>query len=320
MDDWTHAKRGGTRRYGLTNSTEDAGVYARGRNLLELQRLVGNAAVSEIVVRTLHNASERREAANGPITRVPSFIEHAERITGLRAVKSADANAVQRCGDHQRPGCSCSAGQQVDRWTMQGVTSRSEAPAMSTVKGLIQRDNGDDDGGSPDGGVDQTDAGAGDASLPGGVETPPPPDGETPMPPRRTIDSVTMKRDNVHVSAGAWGHWWTEIDGTESYGWWPKPKTCKDSAGSLWDWLVGTPGELNVKSCPNLGGSATRDPHHGETAEESFHPVNWNGMSDDQIKNQIRSFAAGYTGDWSSSRDCHDFQNELMQNSQLVQP
>src|ERR1035437_5551856 len=61
----------------------------------------------------------------------------------------------------------------------------------------------------------------------------------------RTIPFVEMKRNGIEYGLRPpfiydYGHWWTEIDGSESYGWWPDhcPVTTKET-------FLGTGGELN---------------------------------------------------------------------------
>jgi hypothetical protein len=114
------------------------------------------------------------------------------------------------------------------------------------------------------------------------------------------------------------GHWWTEIGTTESYGWWPK------SEGTLWDAMFGTEGELNAISHPGLGGTPTRDPHHGDTSEESFHPkCSDQSMDDAAVHQAMRSFAASYRGSWRWSlggTDCHTFQEKLLGAAKSPEP
>lgn len=108
-----------------------------------------------------------------------------------------------------------------------------------------------------------------------------------------------------------YGHWWVEIDGSESYGWWPAGQV------SIFGTFAGVPGALNGGI--GFSGSATRDPHHGDSAEEMFHPVVANGKPAVEVKNCIRAFATGYGGDWSWpwGQNCHSFQEEMMEHCGL---
>ncbi len=153
------------------------------------------------------------------------------------------------------------------------------------------------------------------------------------------ITSITVKRKHVRWLAilkeklgkkatgeDIYGHWWLEFDG-ESYGWWPK-----DPVG-LAGTLGGVPGELNGQS--SFGGTATRDPHHGDSADETFHPKRRSGflslgklkngsaadedcncVTVDEIKDCLREFAKQYSGNWSYpwGQNCHSFQKEALKS------
>jgi hypothetical protein len=126
-----------------------------------------------------------------------------------------------------------------------------------------------------------------------------------------------MKRKHIHLSGDdKYGHWWLEMDGTESYGWWPK-----DHVG-LTDTFFGTEGELNGQT--NFGGTPTADPHQGDSAEEEFNPTvsKDDGRSDDDIKECLRSFANSYSGGWSwpFGQNCHSFQEAAMKHCRLCKP
>jgi len=76
------------------------------------------------------------------------------------------------------------------------------------------------------------------------------------------VTTITMKRINPHKDAHGnkdYGHWWTELIGGESYGWWP------DRQVGLLETVGGVPGDLNGQNA--FGGTSTRDPYHGQTAE-----------------------------------------------------
>jgi hypothetical protein len=137
----------------------------------------------------------------------------------------------------------------------------------------------------------------------------------------RVMLTLTLKR--IHIQ-GLWkavrgdkneleyGHWWIEIDGSESYGWWPA-----EGVG-LWGTFTGVKGILNGQT-PRFRGTATRDPHHGDEAEEMFHPTIRNGKPAGTIKSCIRGFAHAYTGSWSWpwGQNCHSFQEALMGHCRL---
>ena len=157
----------------------------------------------------------------------------------------------------------------------------------------------------------------------------------------KEITSITVKRKNVKwlsllkekvgkksTGADIYGHWWLDIDGSESYGWWPA-----DPVG-LAGTLSGVPGILNGQGF--FGGSATQDPHHPDSGDEEFHPkqVGMFGSyilrqklehgsgkgtlcckaSEAEIKDCIRKFAASYSGNWSYplGQNCHSFQQDAL--------
>ncbi len=154
---------------------------------------------------------------------------------------------------------------------------------------------------------------AGPASI-----TPAPP--ATAPPGSRPLSFVTIKRNNIKFSPKVgtdYGHWWTEINSDESYGWWPDhcPVTLRET-------LFGTGGDLNgVKGC---GGKPTEDPHHGETADEVFKPILTVPKTDDQVRSEIRSFSKSYSGGWrwtfGFGQNCRTFQKSLMDKVGLRRP
>ncbi len=136
---------------------------------------------------------------------------------------------------------------------------------------------------------------------------------------KREIKSITIKRKNIDLFGDdKYGHWWFEIDKKESYGWWPK------GGVGLKETLGGTDGELNGQS--NFGGSATKDPHHGDKAEEDFHPVVScdDKRTDAQIKQCLRKFAKSYSGEWrwtfGGGQNCHTFQEAALKHCKLEEP
>lgn len=108
-----------------------------------------------------------------------------------------------------------------------------------------------------------------------------------------------------------YGHWWIEVDGVESYGWWPTEPV------GLWDTLTGVPGSLNRMR--GFGPPSPRDPHHPDAADTEFHPKVVTGMSAAAIKTCIRTFAYAFSGSWSYpvGQNCHSFQEDLMEHCGL---
>jgi len=138
----------------------------------------------------------------------------------------------------------------------------------------------------------------------------------------REVQSITMKRKHISLTGDdQYGHWWLEIgnpmDATsESYGWWPQAPV--GYAGTF----AGVLGELNGQT--NFGGTATRDPHHGDDADEEFHPLVpiSDIRTDAEIEKCIRTFANGYGGTWQwvfgKGQNCHTFQAASMKHCRLV--
>ena len=191
----------------------------------------------------------------------------------------------------------------------------------------------------------------------------------------RLLDKVQYKRIHINLSNDDYGHWWTEIDTNESYGWWPKypinhtenkvdlptpptpPKTpppnadyiakirymadktvyeaqykiyelkkaaCELRNTEIGQVSTGVEGELNGQH--SFGGSATKDPHDGHPADETYKPVINDCRTDVDIQNQIRTFASSYTSKygnkWSYRGDrfdnsCHTFQIRAMKDCTL---
>lgn len=138
-------------------------------------------------------------------------------------------------------------------------------------------------------------------------------------PTNRVVNGIVMKRKHISLKGDdRYGHWWMEIDGRESYGWWPKTSVGR------WDTLSGIDGELNGQT--TFGGSPTRDPHHGDPAEDMFAPVVAanDRRTDAQIKDCLRGFARSYTGEWrwtfGAGQNCHTFQEAAMKHCGLSEP
>lgn len=130
----------------------------------------------------------------------------------------------------------------------------------------------------------------------------------------RTVDFVSVKR-NVPLTGRSFGHWWIELDDIESYGWWPGRPV------GLVGLLRGTAGVLNGVGITD-DGNPTRDPHHGLPADYEFHPVLVAASTDDEVRDRIRRFAAGFEGTWRWSTrptmNCRLFQLALFDAADLV--
>ncbi len=134
----------------------------------------------------------------------------------------------------------------------------------------------------------------------------------------RELKFITVKRSNPRFLR-TYGHWWVEVDGIESYGWWADRCPIR-----IRDLLVGTNGLLNGVggSCP--GGTVTTDPHHGDDADYHFHPTLVAPLSDDEVRVAIRTFARAYRGRWrysltSMRSGCHGFQLALFAAAGLIE-
>ncbi|HXH56545.1 hypothetical protein [Iamia sp.] len=118
----------------------------------------------------------------------------------------------------------------------------------------------------------------------------------------RVLEYVTVKR-NLPLTWRSYGHWWVELDGTESYGWWPA------KAAGIVRLVRGSDGVLNG------GASRTVDPNHGLPGDHEFHPVLTRHRSDDEVRASIRSFAQSFAGGWRwstrPSMNCRLFQLAL---------
>ncbi|MEX2290557.1 MAG: hypothetical protein WD794_09560 [Mycobacteriales bacterium] len=129
----------------------------------------------------------------------------------------------------------------------------------------------------------------------------------------RTLLYVTIKRDNTSWRS-IYGHWWVEVDGRESYGWWPASVPL-----GVRQLVRGTDGILNGLGLLGLRGTWYRDPNHGQSAVHAFHPVLSIVKTDDEVREDVRSFAHGYRAPWRwhwtsarASGTCRAFQDELL--------
>lgn len=132
------------------------------------------------------------------------------------------------------------------------------------------------------------------------------------------LSFVTVKRTNPRF--GSFGHWWIEVDGVESYGWWPGLCPLR-----LRHFFLGGGGALNGTGGACAGGNRSRDPHHLESAHYEFHPVLTARKSDRRVRAEVRAFAAAFNGGWRWSTkpetdDCRTFQLRLMDTVELAEP
>ncbi|MGH9013029.1 MAG: hypothetical protein ACRDZ1_03695 [Acidimicrobiia bacterium] len=128
----------------------------------------------------------------------------------------------------------------------------------------------------------------------------------------RLLPYVTIKRTNPRVG-DTFGHWWVEIDGTESYGWWPHRCPIR-----IRDFFLGGHGTLNGMGGSCSGGTTMTDPHHLEPADHSFHPTLVVRKSDRRVRADVRAFAQRSTGGWRWSTkpisdECRSFQLRLLE-------
>jgi hypothetical protein len=122
---------------------------------------------------------------------------------------------------------------------------------------------------------------------------------------------IKAKRKNIDLKGSdKYGHWWTEF-GNESYGWWPKYPV--GTMGTL----AGVDGELNGQT--SFGGTPTRDPHHGDKADEEFNPkisseCRCKKWTCSEAKDCMRKYAKSYKGGWSwpLGPNCRSFQRSMM--------
>jgi hypothetical protein len=126
-----------------------------------------------------------------------------------------------------------------------------------------------------------------------------------------------MKRITMMLhGSDKYGHWWTEIHGKKSYGWWPKKAVTKQST------VEGVEGELN--GVTNFGGKVSKDPHHGDTSDIEFNPVLTEDMTASELELKIDNFAKTYNGSWGwffgYGQNCHSFQVEMMKQAKLKDP
>lgn len=130
----------------------------------------------------------------------------------------------------------------------------------------------------------------------------------------RVLRFAVVKRIDPRLP-NTWGHWWIELDGQESYGWWPTP--CPMGWRGA---LLGSRGCLNGMDTTD-GGSATRDAYHGDEPDHWFHPTLVAAKTDDQVRAEIRAFAHSYAGgfrwQWwwlrEPAQNCRTFQQDMFE-------
>ena len=138
------------------------------------------------------------------------------------------------------------------------------------------------------------------------------PDADEVEPAPRVLTWAVVKRIDPRL-LNTWGHWWIELSGEESYGWWPSP--CPMGWRGA---LLGSRGCLNGIDGDN-DGTLTRDAYHGEEPDHWFHPTLIADKSDDQVRAEIRAFAQSYVGgfrwQWWWLREppenCRTFQDDM---------
>lgn len=135
-----------------------------------------------------------------------------------------------------------------------------------------------------------------------------------PEPISRVLTFVVIKRIDPRLP-NTWGHWWIELDGEESFGWWPDP--CPMGWRGA---LLGTGGVLNGIGTTD-GATTTRDAYHGDEPDHWFHPTLLVDKSDEQVCADIRAFAHSYCGgfrwQWwwlrQPGENCRTFQDKLFE-------
>ena len=131
----------------------------------------------------------------------------------------------------------------------------------------------------------------------------------------RVLEFVTVKR-NVALAGRSYGHWWVEVDGAESYGWWPERAPLRTR-----DVLLGGPGILNGGGTI-VDGVPARDPYHGLPGDYEFHPLLVRPGTDAEVRHALRSFAGAFQGGWRWSTrptmNCRLFQLALFDAVGLV--
>jgi hypothetical protein len=129
----------------------------------------------------------------------------------------------------------------------------------------------------------------------------------------KLIKGVKVYRKDIDLGGeDKFGHWWIEIDGKESYGWWPKDGV--DYKGTFF----GVDGELNGQT--SFGGTPTLDPHHGDRSSGVNVFDVYGSMSRDAVISAIRGYSGSYSGSWSwpVGQNCHSFQEQFLRDNGLT--
>ena len=134
----------------------------------------------------------------------------------------------------------------------------------------------------------------------------------------RELSWIVVKRMRPRFG-DSYGHWWVELDGVESYGWWPRH-------GPMWlrTLLVGGQGSLNGSSKGRLGRIPKIDPRHGDRADHEFHPTLVVRKSDWRVRRDLRGYSRNFEGGWRwtvkrASTNCRSFQLGLLEAAGLVE-
>ncbi len=127
---------------------------------------------------------------------------------------------------------------------------------------------------------------------------------------------VLVQRLNMDVFNLIYGHWWIE-NGAASYGWWPvglNEKMGEDATltETLWNTFTGVDGELN--GVTDYGGSATVDPHHGDTPDETIEVWIMSNRTRADAWSALETAASAFSGGWSwpFGNNCHSFQEDML--------
>ena len=156
----------------------------------------------------------------------------------------------------------------------------------------------------------------------------------------KLVGDIVFHRRHISFSGGdKYGHWWTMVDASKSYGWWPKyPMGSSDNVTStkpvkptppaadagigeqiqyrfnsavysaqskLYDMKESSLGQTlrgvegELNGQTSFGGTPTRDPHHIDSGDEQFKPVRKDCFDLVSTIGQIDAFAASYPGGWS---------------------
>ena len=128
---------------------------------------------------------------------------------------------------------------------------------------------------------------------------------------------VILKRKHISLKSDddKYGHWWVEVNGNKSYGWWP------DRYVNIKDTLISVPGILNGQDPAPFRGTPTRDPHHGYSADESIQTyIKSHERTIAEVKQNIRNFANNYSGTWRwpFGQNCQSFQKSMVSSVKLI--